>query len=735
MAVHVPLSSEAQWEARNIMSANKNILKPGSGEMVVLTGKPLDIVLGVYWLTKPIPGAKGEGNYFQSPNAAILAYEYGGIDLRAKVHVLPTPDKEKYAHFDGKLFETTVGRLLFNTVLPSDYPFINETITKKVLSRIANDCGVRYGLDRVPSIVNKVKRFGFEYATMSGVSWAIDDVAVPENKEAVIAVAREKVGVIENDYRNGLLSEDEKRRLVIELWQGAKQEVEKLVADALDPMGSVSDMVTSGARGSMGNLTQMAGMKGLIQNTAGETIEVPIISSMSEGLNPVEYFMSTHGARKGLTDTALGTAKAGYLTRRLFDVAQDSIITEEDCKTKRGIRISRVSASGIKIEYADAVTGRVLAEDATDEGGTVLFKKGHYVTPEDAKQIGASTVQSVTVRSAMSCETRYGICKKCYGMDLTTRKQVDMGEAVGTVAAQAIGEPGTQLTMRTFHAGGVASVGGDITQGLPRVEEVFEKRSPKNPAVVSKTDGMVTEIKELGKEKVLVVAPLAGQGKKDGSAIEYLAPYPRVPLVKEGDSVVRGQILTDGSADIDELFEYAGRAAVQEYIIAEASKIYELQGASVSRKHLEVIVKQMFSRVKITDAGDTDYSVGDVIEDWEFTLSMKESEEAGKMPPKAEEIVLGIKESALSRRSFLSAASFEQTTKILITAALKGSIDRLRGLKENVILGRLIPAGTGFGGSEKHAAIKKLQAELPQPVREERPVAYSNKAFSGKTVR
>jgi DNA-directed RNA polymerase subunit beta' len=714
MAVHVPLSEEAQWEAKNIMSANKNILKPGSGDMTVLIQKPLDIILGVYWLTRAIDGAKGEGNYFASPNAAILASEYDAIDKRAKVNVLPVEEKEKYAMFDGHPFETTVGRLLFNTVLPTDYPFVNETITKKVLARIVTDCIARYGLDAIPNIVNKVKRFGFDYATRSGVSWAIDAVAVPVEKPLIIAEAAAKVVTIQADYENGLLSEEEKRRMAIEVWQGAKSEVEKAVADALDPLGSTADMVFSGARGSLGQLNQMAGMKGLIQNTAGVTIEVPIISSMIEGLNPIEYFMSTHGARKGLTDTALGTAKAGYLTRRLFDVAQDSIVTEQDCGTDRGVKINRISVSGIQTNYSEALRGRVIAEDIKDQDGVVLFKKNHYLSILDADTLDAAkSVMTVVVRSPMSCETRYGVCQICYGMDLTTQEMVDLGEAVGTVAAQAIGEPGTQLTMRTFHAGGVASVGGDITSGLPRVEEVFEKRSPKNPAVISKSDGIVTEIKEEGREKVIVVAPQAGQGKKDGSAYEYIAPYPRVPMVKEGDTVTRGQILTDGSADLDDLFDYAGRALTQEYIITEASKIYEMQGAPVSRKHLEVVVKQMFSRVKITESGDTDYSVGDVVEDWEFAKAIREMEDANKIAPLAKEIVLGIKESALSRRSFLSAASFEQTTKILINASLRGSIDRLRGLKENVILGRLIPSGTGFAGSKKHAHIAKLQADRP----------------------
>jgi DNA-directed RNA polymerase subunit beta' len=378
------------------------------------------------------------------------------------------------------------------------------------------------------------------------------------------------------------------------------------------------------------------------------------------------------------------------------------------------VEIRRISPNGITVDFVEAIRGRTLSEAAGS------FKKGQYLSTEDARVINAdASLTHVTVRSPMACETRYGICASCYGMDLTTQQVVDLGEAVGTVAAQAIGEPGTQLTMRTFHAGGTASVGGDITSGLPRVEEVFEKRSPKNPAVVSKTDGMVVEIREEGREKVIIVAPEAGQtakkvgrGKKpiEGASIEYPVNYPRMALVKVGQAVTRGQLITDGSADLDELFEYAGRAAVQEYIIAETSKIYELQGASVSRKHLEVVVKQMFSRAKITDTGDSDYSVGDVVEDWEYAAAIRDAEAEGKLPPKAREMVLGIKESALSRRSFLSAASFEQTTKILIGAALKGSIDTLRGLKENVILGRLIPAGTGFAGSKKRASIDALQS-------------------------
>jgi len=554
----------------------------------------------------------------------------------------------------------------------------------------------------------------------------MDDLVIPSGKKEIIGVAEKEVFVVVEQYRRGLLTDKERYDRVIEIWKRVVDQMTKLVPDALDPLGPIHSMVDAKARGSWIQIRQMSGLKGLVVNPAGKIIELPVLSSYKEGLNVLEYFISTHGARKGLTDTALGTAKAGYLTRRLFDVAQDSIVTEKDCGTSRGVKINRLSASGIQVNYAEALRGRVLAEDVKDHEGTVLSKKGHYLSALDAIALDfASSITSVVSRSPMSCETRYGVCQTCYGMDLTTQELVDLGEAVGTVAAQAIGEPGTQLTMRTFHAGGVASVGGDITSGLPRVEEVFEKRSPKNPAVISKSEGLVTEIKEAGREKIIVVAPLAGQGKKDGSAYEYLAPYPRVPLVKEGDAVVKGQILTDGSADLDDLFEYAGRAMVQEYIIAEASKIYELQGASVSRKHLEVVVKQMFSRVKIADAGDTDYSIGDIVEDWEIVKSVKEMEDAGKIGPQSKEIVLGIKESALSRRSFLSAASFEQTTKILINAALRGSVDRLRGPKENVILGRLIPSGTGFAGSKKYAAITKLQASRPVPSYESRTTSFA----------
>ncbi len=712
MAVHVPLSQEAQWESANIMSANENILKPGNGLPIIATSH--DIALGTYWLTKEIKNASGEGSYFASPNAAVLAYDYGNIDVHALIHVLPVSGKEKYAKFNNTIFETTVGRILFNTILPSDYQYINIPVTKKEIGRIVNDSITRYGLKKIPDIVNRIKYFGFKYATYSGITWSLGDISVPKGKSSIINETQKNIIHIEKDYKNGLLGEEEKRRMIIEAWHNTKQKVEEMVEDTLDSMSPVLDIISSGARGSMGNLTQMVGMKGLIQNTSGNIIEVPIISSMIEGLNPVEYFMSTHGSRKGLTDMALGTARAGYLTRRLFDAAQDSIITTHNCGTNRGVSISRVSASGVQIDFAAALHGRTLASDVVTKDGTIIFKKGKYITKEYSTDIANSDVDTIMIRSPLSCESHYGICQVCYGMDLTTLETVELGEAVGTIAAQAIGEPGTQLTLRTFHAGGAASVGGDIMQGLPRVEEVFEKRSPKNSAVISKTDGLITSIEDNKGNKVILITPQEGQLKKNTSSIAYAVSYPRQPIVKVGKSVKKGQFLTDGSANLDELFEYAGREEVQEYMIAETSKIYEMQGASVSRKHLEVIMRQMFSRVRLTDSGDSDYAVGDIIEDWEFANAVAKTKEKNVLPPKSKPIMLGIKESALSRRSFLSAASFEQTTKILITAALKGSVDTLRGLKENVILGRLIPSGTGFKGSKKQIGIAKLQEEIIQ---------------------
>ena len=703
MAVHVPLSVEAQAEARLIMAADKNILKPGSGEPT-LVAKLLDIVLGSYWMTRIIPGEKGEGRYYSSPNSAILAYDFGVVSLRAKIHVLPS-ETERYQKFGGKVFETSVGRLLFNGVLPKDYPFINNEMERKKISELIEDLIERYGIENIPAIMDKIKAFGFKYATYSGTTWGLSDVKIPEGKKAIIEKGRAQVSEVLNQYNEGLLSEHERVARSVEIWQNIKGEVEKLIPATLNIKDSVFDMTYSGARGSLGNLNQMAGMKGVIANVSGESLEFPIISNYKEGLTPLEYFITTHGSRKGLTDTALNTAKAGYLTRRLFDVAQDEIVSEDDCGTKEGTIIYKKTASGIEMPLSKNIRGRFLAADLVDKSGEVLFKKGHLITKADSETIDGAAVDSAHVRSSLACKSIHGLCVKCYGTDLGNNKVVELGEAVGTVAAQAIGEPGTQLTMRTFHAGGVASAAGDITAGLPRVEEIFEKRKPKSPAAISHLDGLISEIKVVGHDRVITITPAAGEIKGKKLDTEYTVPVSRVSLVRVGQEVKKGDVMTDGSADLDELFRYSGRDKTENYIIHEVSKLYELQGAAVSHKHIELIVRQMFSRRKVKDAGGTRFTRGDVLEVAELVEANALAKEQGVEEAKADAVIMGITEVSLSRASFLSAASFQHTPRVLIQAAIKGVQDRLLGLKENVIIGRLIPAGTGFPGGYKEKLI------------------------------
>lgn len=704
MAVHVPLSEESQMEARNIMASNKNILKPGSGNIVVSIDK-LDIILGCFWMTKIVEDEKGAGKVFHTPNSAITAYDFGEVGFRAPIKVLGT-ESEKYGEFGGKIFDTTVGRLFFNSVLPKDYPFINHEVNRKKMAGIVDDLIERYGVENIPPILDKIKTFGFKHTTTSGITFGIDDVKIPEGKWETIDKAKKLSDEVGSQFEMGLLSEEERLRKNTEIWHQAKGEIEKLVPLALDKNGSVSDMLNSGARGSVSQLTQMAGMKGLITNTAGETIEFPILSCSKEGLTPLEYFITTHGSRKGLTDTALNTAKAGYLTRRLFDVAQDAVISEEDCGSKDGVKVTAINSAGIEASLAKNIKGRFLSEDMVSPEGDILFKKGHFLTKNDALLAESKGVQEAIVRSPLTCKSTKGVCIKCYGADLGKNKIIDIGEAVGTVAAQAIGEPGTQLTMRTFHAGGTASVGGDITQGLPRVEEIFENRKPKNPAVVSHLDGTVSEIKKDGTDKMIIILPDEKSKLKD--KIEYPVAPNRMILVKAGDNVKKGDLLTDGSADLDELFKYGGQEVTQNYIIREITKPYELQGETVSRKHIEVIIKQMFSRCKIKNAGDTSFTRGEVIEAGELALENERVKNLGNEEAKGDTALMGITEVSLSRRSFLSAASFQHTTRVLIASAIRGSRDELVGLKENVIIGRLIPAGTGFKGSPKYEMLLEL---------------------------
>ncbi len=705
MAVYVPLLEEAQSEAKGLMAANKNLLKPQNGDLIV--HPRMDMVLGSYWMTKNVDGEMGEGKYFSSPNAAITAYEYRVISLRAKIQVLAT-DTHKYKKFNGGMFDTSVGKLLFNSILPNDFSYVNDEMTQERLSSLLDELIIHSGVENTPAILDKIKAFGFKYSTASGTTWGLDNVSVSPEKPKIIAQGKKLEEEIISQWSEGLLSLEEKYQKIIEIWTHIKKDLEKVLPKTLDKSGSTYDLFTSKARGTMSSLMQMTGMIGLIQNNQGNTLEFPIIPCYQEGLSPIEYFVITHGARKGASDTALNTAKAGYLTRRLVDVAQDIVITEEDCGTKEGKIVTRENISGIEIPLSKNIRGRVLAGDLKDKNGKVAYKRGFLVTKEEAYNIEGAGFTEVFVRSPLTCRTVHGLCVMCYGLDLGRNHLVEQGEAVGIIAAQAIGEPGTQLTLRTFHAGGVA--GTDITTGLPRIEEIFERRIPKNPAIISETDGEVIEIKDKdGKEKIIKVlsdTKLDGPLRQSASVaskpneVEYIVAFRRMPIVKTGEKVKKGQLLTDGSADIASMFKLGGKELVEEYIIEEINKVYELQSASISRKHTEIIVRQMFSRRKIKDAGETNFSIGDIVENVTF---MEENSRVSKIngkEAKAETVVLGITEVSLRTKSWLSAASFQNTNRVLIENAIKGGVDSLRGLKENVIIGRLIPAGTGFSKKE-----------------------------------
>lgn len=709
MAVHVPLSEAAQHEAKEIMASIKNLLGPGTGEPIVNPSQ--DIVFGCHWMTKVRQGAKGAGQIFSSPNEAIMAYDFGYVDFQAPIKVLVTPTP-KYQALKEKIIETTVGRLLFNSVLPSDFEFINEELSKKKIAEIVKKLIFTYGIDATPPILDKIKSFGYEYATKSGISWSINDLVEPKEKENIVQEAMKKEKEVAKHYSNGLLTAEERYDKVIEIWQGVKKQIDELVKSTLDEFGPVKNMVASGARGSWDQVSQMTGMKGLVVNPAGKAIDLPIISSYKKGLNVLEYFISTHGARKGTTDTALKTAKAGYLTRRLVDVAQDVIVRDSDCQDKKGLLLSRSNVEAYGDDFAKRLVGRTLSRDlviSLEDGSQKIFKRNHILNADEAEMIKKSGVNEVFIRSPITCQSIRGVCQMCYGNDLGSGSLIKLGEAIGIIAAQAIGEPGTQLTMRTFHVGGVLG-GGDITLGLPRVEEVFELRTPSNPAIISEVDGEVLEIKDLGKEKIVRIlidkekikseekkTKKTSQKKDEKTGVkEYTIPFGKILTVKEGDEVKVGDSLCSGPIDIKYLFNIAPVETVQNYILGEVGKVYALQGAPINKKHIEVIVRQMFSRYRIKEAGDSYFGEGEIVERADFLEENDRLEKEGKRPAKAIPLVMPISKVALSTSSFLSAASFQDTARVLIKAAIRGSRDYLRGLKENVIIGRLIPAGTGF---------------------------------------
>ncbi|MDO8495878.1 MAG: DNA-directed RNA polymerase subunit beta' [bacterium] len=688
MAVHLPLTDAAQKEARELMLASHGILKPATGDPVAIPSH--DISFGCYYLTSSVDGAKGEGKTFSSRYEALLAYENDVVDLRAKIKI-PDPDSDKAKR---GLIETTAGRIIFNKALPKGYKYINRLLNKPDLKRIEADIWDELGETITVEFLNKIKDLGFYYATISGVSWGMDDLRLPSEKHGIILEADKRVEENRGLYDDGLLTDYERKSKAIEIWNEAKMKLSVLVKKQFGPNDPAFMMVDSKSRGNWSVLDQMMGMRGIFANPAGELIELPVKDSFKEGLAPLEYFISTHGARKGLVDTALRTATAGYLTRRLVDVAQDVVIMEEDCKEKEGYTLYAEDGKFGGETLGRRARGRVVIDDLVDEEGNVIVKKGKIIDKEASYKVDELKLQEIKIRSLIKCKSLRGVCQLCYGHDLSKNKLVKLGEAVGIVTAQAIGEPGTQLTMRTFHTGGVAG-GADITMGLPRVEEIFETRPPQFKALVADVDGKIKSIEDKGKLRVVTVI-----SSETGEDIEYSISPNMVVSVSAGDMIFRGQQLSEGHVDLKELFKLTNDInAVARYIIREVQAIYFPTGDAINDKHVELITRQMFARVKVIESGDTDLLVGDIIEKRRLIEENEKAKAGKKKEATAEQLIMGISKVALSTESFLSAASFQETAKILIESAIVGKEDHLVGLKENVIIGRLIPAGTGFGRS------------------------------------
>ena len=743
MAVHVPLSQEAQAEARLLMLAANNILNPKDGKPVVTPSQ--DMVLGNYYLTMEEAGAIGEGNIYKDTNELMMAYANGYVTLHSRIAL----DAKALNNMtfteeqNSKYIITTLGKVIFNGILPKTFPYLNEpTMTnlqgatptkyfvekgtdikahladvkivspfkKKFLGDIISEVFRIYKTTETSRMLDRLKDLGFKYSTVAGISVGVADVVVSSKKKDLLKQGDDKVAQIQEFYNRGLLTDDERYRLVIDVWAKVKDEIQHVLMNELPADNHIYMMSDSGARGNASNFTQLAGMRGLMANPSGKTIELPIKSSFREGLTVTEFFISTHGARKGLADTALKTADSGYLTRRLVDVAQDVIVREDDCGTDKGQYITELKQRGQTVETLfDRIVGRYTAKPiyhpVTKEK---IAERNVYITDELGKAIIDAGIEGVDIRTIYSCNAQKGVCKKCYGQNLATGKEVEVGEAVGIMAAQSIGEPGTQLTMRTFHTGGVA--GADITQGLPRIQELFEARNPKGRAIIAEIDGVITTIKANTKNRYEITLTNKLESRN------YLLPYGVQPLVAEGDEVLAGDMLTEGSIDPKELLRVKDVAAVQAYILKEVQNVYRAQGVELSDKHIEIMVHQMMKKVKVIDGGDTDILPGSLIDMTHYTRVNAAAIMRGKRPAVGIPTILGITKASLETESFLSAASFQETTRVLTDAAIKGKVDELIGLIENVIIGKLIPAGTGVLREDHIQPVHKIEDEVEEDI-------------------
>ena len=718
MAVHLPLSAEAQEEARTLMLAAKNLLKPSDGRPVTVPTQ--DMVLGSYYLTIEKSGEKGEGKVFRDANEALMAYQDGIISIHANIKVRVTKDLGDTKI--TRLVPATVGRIIFNEHIPQDLGYVDRTdpehqldyeisfkVGKSQLGKIIDRCLKIHGTATTAQVLDKIKAMGYKYSTRSGITVAVSDAVIPPQKAEILADADAKIAKLNKRFNRGFISNYERQEEFKKIWNKATEDVGNALTANLDKYNNIFMMADSGARGSTNQIRQLAGMRGLIANTSGKTIEMPIRANYREGLTVLEYFISARGARKGLADTALRTADSGYLTRRLVDVSQEVIVREEDCGTTDGIDVYEIKEGKELVEkLGERLVGRFLSEDFKDKDGNVLVSRDKLMTDADAAKIVDSGAELVKIRSVLTCGLKNGVCARCYGASLATGQLINIGEAVGITAAQSIGEPGTQLTMRTFHTGGIASA-EDITQGLPRVEELFESRRPKNAAIIARVGGKV-RYEKIKKQNNIIIT------QEDGTEEAYPISYDLRPRVYEGDTVNVGDPLTIGSFNPHDVLEVLGEEAVQNYIIAEVQKVYRMQGVDINDKHIEVIVRQMMRKIRITDPGDSYLLPGSIIGKNELTQVCEEIQqridngEVGLRMPQSEAVLLGITKASLATDSFLSAASFQETTRVLTDAAIRGKEDPLLGLKENVIIGKLIPAGTGLYAEEREAEKEALAA-------------------------